>query len=298
MILIDYSQVSISNVLAFQKDLKNAGLNQLRDMLRHSTLSTIKYYKRKFSKDFGEVVLCCDSKEYWRKGVFPEYKASRKKNRAKSDLDWHAIFDTLDEIKNEIRANFPYKVVEVLGAEADDVIATLAKWVQENRLTRQGLFMSPEPIMIVSGDHDFKQLHLLKGKVQQYSPLEKKLIPKPQNTDFLIEHIVRGDRGDGVPNILSPNNVFVMAGARQKPLKEERLQEFFLKGKDECQNDEERTYWDRNQQLVDFDYIPKGISTAIIESYLNSKVTGNKAKIFQYLMDHRCRKLLEEIDDF
>lgn len=299
MILLDYSQVAISNVFGLHKELKNANTIQLRDMLRHSTLSTIKFYKRKYSKTFGDLVLCCDSKEYWRKVAFPYYKAKRKVQREKSDLNWHEIFDTLDLIKLEIKQNFPYKMVEVLGAEADDVIAVMAKWIQTNKLIRSGLVERPEPTMIISADNDFKQLHLLEG-IRQYSPIQKKDISSKNHkeiTDYMMEHIIRGDDGDGVPNILSPDNVFV-SGSRQKPLKEERLAKFIEAGIDECQNDEERKNFERNRKLVNFDYIPEGIQKAIVDSYLNTKVEGSRTKIFEYLMHNRCRRLMEDMEDF
>jgi hypothetical protein len=297
MILIDYSQVALAAILTFQRELKGTE-SEVKNLIRHVTLSTIKSYKKKYGKEYGDVVICCDGRKYWRKEFFEYYKGMRKSNREKSDLDWGLIFDTLSEMRTDLVKYFPYKVLHIDRAEADDIIAVMTKYVQENELVQEGLVEESQKILILSSDKDFKQLQLYPN-VKQWSPMQKKYVTatKQEIIEYKIEHIVKGDAGDGVPNILSKDNVF-MEGERQKPMSAKRLQEFFDNGFIACKNDEERRNWHRNATLVDFDFIPEDVSKTIIDSYLNTKPTGDKMAIMQYLIDHKCRLLLDELEDF
>ena len=301
MILVDYSQVALATILTFQRELKGTE-SEVKNLIRHVVLSTIKSYKKKYGKEYGQIVIATDGRKYWRKEVFEHYKAGRKKARDASDLDWKLIFDTMSEIRDDLAVHFPYKVVKYDRAEADDIIAVLTEWVQSNELVQEGLMEEAQKVLILSSDKDFKQLQLApysSGNVKQWSPMLKKFITanKKEIMDFTIEHIVKGDAGDGVPNILSKDDVFVV-GDRQKPVSAKRLAEFYENGIDACRNDEERRNWQRNATLVAFDNIPKDVKEAIIESYLNSKPNNDKMKIMNYLIEHRCRLLLDELEDF
>jgi len=297
MILVDYSQVALAAILTFQRELKGDEA-EVKNLIRHVTLSTIKSYKKKYGKEFGEMVIACDGRKYWRKEYFEHYKASRKKNRDASDLNWKLIFDTLSEMRDDLATHFPYRVVHVDRAEADDVIAVLAKYCQDNLLVQEGLVEEPQKILILSSDKDFKQLQLY-PTVRQWSPMQKKYITatKQEIRDFMVEHIVKGDTGDGIPNILSKDDTFV-AGERQKVMSSKRLAEFIENGEAACRNDEEKRNYARNQALVDFSFIPDDVQQSIIETYLNTKPNTDKMKIMNYLMEHRCRLLLDEIEDF
>lgn len=301
MILVDYSQVALAAILTFQRELKGDEA-EVKNLIRHVTLSTLKSYKKKYGKEYGELVICCDGRKYWRREVFEHYKASRKKNREASDLDWHLIFDTLNEMRQDIGQHFPWRVIHVDRAEADDIIAVLTEWAQNNDLIMEGLSEEPQKILILSSDKDFKQLQLApfsSGNVRQWSPMQKKYIQasKQEIMDFTIEHIVKGDTGDGIPNILSKDDVFVV-GDRQKPVSAKRLAEFMEKGIDACRTDEEKRNWQRNAMLVAFDNIPAVVKQSIIDTYLSNKPKGDKMTVMNYLMEHRCRLLLDELEDF
>ena len=301
MILVDYSQVALAAILTFQRELKGDEA-EVKNLIRHVTLSTLKSYKKKYGKEYGELVICCDGRKYWRREVFEHYKAGRKKMRDNSDLDWHLIFDTLNEMRQEIREHFPWRVIHVDRAEADDIIAVLTEYVQNNDLMLVGLVEEPQKILILSSDKDFKQLQLApfsSGNVRQWSPMQKKFITasKQEILDFTVEHIVKGDTGDGIPNILSKDDVFVV-GDRQKPVSAKRLAEFYEKGIDACRNDEEKRNWQRNAKLIAFDNIPAEVKQSIVDAYISSKPKGDKMTVMNYLMEHRCRLLLDEIEDF
>ena len=297
MILVDYSQVALAAILTFQRELKGTE-SEVKNLIRHVTLSTIKSYKKKYGKEYGELVICCDGRKYWRKEFFEQYKGSRKKNRDASDLDWKLIFDTLSEMREDIAKHFPWRVIHVDRAEADDIIAVMSKWLQDNQLVQEGLVEETQKVLILSSDKDFKQLQLY-PTIKQWSPMQKKYITasKQEIRDFMIEHIVKGDTGDGVPNILSKDDVF-MIGERQKPMSAKRLAEFIDKGFDACKNDDERRNWHRNATLVDFQFIPEDVQKSIVDTYLSNKPNGDKMTVMNYLMEHRCRLLLEELEDF
>lgn len=298
MIILDYSQIALSNILPFQNDIKRQSPEEIKNLIRHTTLSTIKSYKKKYGKEYGDVIIACDGRNYWRKSIFPHYKAHRKANRDKSDLDWGFIFDTLAELRTDLINEFPYKVLLIDTAEADDIIAVLTEYTQENQLIQEGLFASPQKVLIVSSDKDFIQLQKNKN-VRQWSPMQRKFVEGSQKDiqEYTITHIVKGDSGDGIPNILSKDDVFV-SGDRQKPFSAKRLPEFYEKGIEACKNDEEKRNYQRNQQLVNFDYIPEDLAKTIISSYENTKPNGDKNSVMNYLIKNQCRLLLDEIEDF
>jgi len=289
MILIDYSQVCVAAILAFSADLKKGGEADKKNLIRHVALNSIRAYKKKYYKQFGEVVIACDGRNYWRKDYFPNYKGTRKKAREESDLDWTTIFETLNEIREDLKEHFPYRVMHVDKCEADDIIAVLTESTQE--------FGRHEDVMIISSDKDFKQLHAY-DNVKQFSPMLKKLITvsKKELHPWLIEHIVKGDSGDGVPNILTSDDA-LMNGERQKPVSSKRLQEFIDNGFIACKNDEERRNWTRNVVMVDFKHIPENIKESILTAY-EEKPKGDKNSIMNYLIKHKCRNLLDDIEEF
>ena len=212
MIIIDYSKVVISTLMSEVGSRSDVEIQI--ELLRHMIINTIRSHKVKFQREYGDVVIACDSKKYWRKQYFPYYKANRKKAREDSGFNWAAIFDAINTLKEELRTFFPYKVIEIEGAEADDVIACLVKWSAEHDLT-DALFPEPKPLLIISGDHDFNQLQKYKH-VKQFSPVQKKFI-KPDSTPqrIILEHIIKGDKGDGIPNVLTSDDAIVQ-GERQR----------------------------------------------------------------------------------
>jgi hypothetical protein len=297
MILVDYSHRCINAVMSFPTELKG-DQSKIENLIRHVILSTLLSDKKKYGSKYGSMVLCCDSRHYWRKDFFPYYKGSRKKSREKSDLPWELILNTIEQVRQELVETFPYKVILVDGAEGDDVIAVLTKWLQTNELKHTGLFEEPQEIMIISADHDFKQLQKY-DNVKQWSPMTKALVVAERNymTTGHRKHLAKaGD--DGIPSVLNRDDILITEGERQKPMSASRLAEFVALGIDACRTYEENRNWIRNQRLIDFDFIPKGFTDDIINQYLATKPTINKNKIMNYLIKNRCAALLDSINDF
>lgn len=298
MILVDYSQVCIANICQFQNDLeKSAETPEAVNIIRHAILTGLMSYKKKYGKKYGELVIACDGRNYWRKEKFPYYKINRKKARDSSSMDWNLIFDTMSQIKEDLITYFPYRIVSVDRAEADDIIATMCKYTQENELIDSGLFESCQPVLILSTDGDFKQLQKY-DNVEQYSPQQKKFIVSSNVNHDLIEKICTGDAGDGVPNIMSPDAIFVTEGVRQTSFMKKKLEKFYLLGRDACDNDVQKRNWDRNNLMINLDMIPEDVRVDIITAYHGSKNTHDKMDIYNYLVKYRCRLLLENLENF
>jgi hypothetical protein len=295
MILIDFSQVVVGGVVVNFRGDEVTQSDSTRGLIRHMVLNSLLSFRKQF-KTYGEMVICCDSDKYWRRDYFPFYKGDRKRMRDTSTIDWKFLHNFKNELMEEIRENFMYPVIQTSGAEADDVIAALCKWSQDNDLT-EGLFdAEPKPIMIVSEDMDFFQLQKYKN-VKQYAPRKKKqIVPEIPLKHFIIEHIVKaGD--DAIPNILSADNC-IAEQVRQTAVKRAYLDEFLKHGEGACTTDTERRNWKRNQTLIDFDYIPEEITSAIIAEYIGYEKTGSRNKIMSYLIKNRCKQLIGDLGEF
>lgn len=283
MILLDFNQVCISNLMAQIGNHTDVEIDE--DILRHMVLNTIRSLKVKF-KDYGELIICCDDKHVWRKQVFPYYKANRKKTREQSELNWVQIFTCLNNIRDDLKDNFPYRVLQVEGAEADDVIGTLS--IKYGQMLNTG-----EKILILSGDKDFVQLHVF-GNVQQYDPVRKKFIKQEDPIKFTRELILKGDRGDGIPNILSKDDILT-TNERQRPIRTDKYinvqkpREFFT--------GELLRNWIRNEELIDLTYIPQTIQNKVTEQY-DLEAGKTRDKLFNYFVKNKLKMLMEHIGEF
>ena len=283
MIIMDLSQVMISNLMIQLGNHTNADIEE--DLLRHMVLNSVRAYNVKFKNEFGEMIIACDAGNNWRRQIFPYYKANRRKNREKSEINWTSVFETLNKVRDELKDYFPYRVLRVDGAEADDIIGTLA----------QTYGNTSEKILILSGDKDFVQLQAFMN-VQQFDPVQKKWRKTNDVDKFMKEHIIRGDAGDGVPNFLSADDTFVV-GARQKPISQKKLDQWLdADPKEFCDEKMLRGYL-RNQQLVDLNFIPPDIKKEVLVQYEQQAGKG-RDKLFNYFIERRLKLLLESINEF
>ena len=258
-------------------------------MIRHMILNSIRMYNKKHRDEYGQVVICADGMNTWRKDFFPEYKAHRRKNRDESDQDWNEIFRILHTVRDEIRDYLPYKVIHMEGVEADDIIGTLTMQTQE--------FGMDEPVMIISSDKDFIQLQKYKN-VKQWSPIQKKFVTDKNPRTYLFNHIMRGDSGDGVPNVLSADDTFISEN-HQTPLRQTRIDNCLENVDNLRDNMDEDTYrnYQRNKKLIDLTDIPENIQESIINNFNGQSKTPNM-KVLNYLIKKRCNHLIEVVEEF
>jgi len=280
MILVDANQVAICTLMAESRGNPTVD----NDLMRHMMVNSIRNIRRKF-KDYGELVLCWDAGNYWRKDIFPHYKAGRKKQREASDVDWDAIFNALSVVREELKQNFPYKSMLVNRCEADDIIATLTKHHAQL-----------ESIMIVSSDEDFLQLHVYPS-VRQWSPMKGKFITTDNPKEYLARKIMRGDTGDGVPNFLSDDDCLITEGKRQKPLLEKNVVKWLFQPLNTVCDDRMLRNHERNESLVSLFKIPEEYSDKILEEFSQPTI-GNRSKILPYLIEHRMKLLIEHLQEF
>ena len=278
MILVDLSQLLVaSTFVSMKKGETEVDIKRLRHLL----LNSLSKYRRQYVNEFGELVICCDGSLSWRKDVFPNYKMGRRTDREESPLNWNQIFGCFEQLKKELRETFPYKVLQINRAEADDIIGTL---VMERK------FSSPKTI-IISSDKDFIQLQRYHD-VFQYSPVAKKLLNGVDPEEYLREHILRGDKSDGIPNVLSDDDCIV-SGIRQVPMTKKLIKSW----KHIPMPEEHKERFERNTTLVDLRYTPYDLQKEILEQF-DAKELGSRDKIPAYFTEHGLETLTKKIGDF
>lgn len=283
MILVDMNQVMIANMMMQIGNHQNAEIDV--SMLRHMILNTLRANRKKFTSEFGELVICCDDTNYWRRQIYPYYKANRKKTRDKSEMDWNAIFQALNTIRDELKEFFPYKVIQIETCEADDIIGVISH--EEGTELNAG-----EPILILSGDKDYIQLHKY-ANLKQYDPVRKRWISNANPEKYLAEHLLKGDSGDGIPNVLSADNSFVM-GIRQRPITQKRIAEW---SDINNMDDEVKRNYMRNKALIDLSEVPKGMKEEILDAW-HEENRKDRSQLLNYFIKNKLRNLMECITEF
>ncbi len=274
--LVDFSQIFIGSYMTASK-FTSVDM----DVIRPAVLNVLRLYRTKFVSEFGELILCCDSRKSWRKELFPNYKASRKKTRSAAPVDWENLYECLNLLKEELVEWFPYQVLEVEKAEADDIIAVLVELANERTL-------------ILSSDKDFVQLHAF--NVRQYSPMQKKFVEGDAKWS-LHEKLIKGDVGDGVPNIMSDDNVFIDEGRRQKPITKKKIDAWFELDPDMYCDAEMLRNYNRNKQLIDLSEVPESVRINIREQFETTAV-GDRKRLLTYFINHRLKNLTENLSEF
>ena len=293
MILLDTNQIMISNLFGLKgKDFNSDDVTL--DDVRHSVLKGVLYYNSRFKNEYGDLVLCYDSGNYWRTDQFPHYKASRKKKQKISSINWSKIYDLFKSVREEIKDNLPFVSMYVETVEADDIISVLV-----NEFHNHGMGPRQDKTLIVSADKDFQQLHRLKG-VYQYSPNTKDFIVCDDPIGFLVDHIIRGDSSDGIPNILSDDDALInedkkqtiMSKKRYNALMEEvKTREIVKEGSDHRRN------WFRNKNLIDLECIPKDKKKLISDAFCEASALQHM-KVDKNQMDYLVSNRLGDLTEF
>lgn len=282
MILLDNNQILIASIF---QSLKSPEVEE-KNFLRHLVLNTYRMYRSSFKSEYGDLVICHDSSNCWRKDIFPEYKATRKEKQKTDAVNWHDIYNKLHEIRQEISKNFPYKNIRVERTEADDIISVLST-----------KYSKTEKVLIISNDKDFRQL-LDIPNVRQYSPMSKSFVECDNPKKFLLEHIMSGDASDGIPNILSDDDTFVVKEKRQKRLTRKMIDMIKEEmGDGDTPPEFCKDGWERNQKLIDLTKIPDNIQEQIVAAYENAEC-GDRSSMLNYMIDHRLKNLIESLEDF
>ena len=284
-ILMDFNQVILASL--FQAVGNHTNIDIDENVIRHMFLNSVRMNRKKFHNDYGEIIICADGKNTWRREAYPYYKANRKKTRDKSDLDWNNVFNIMNVIRDEMREFFPYKVIHIDHCEADDIIGTI--------IHNEGTTMNTgaEKYLVLSADKDFIQLQTY-ANVDQYDPIRKRWLSDNNPTQFLEEHIIKGDSGDGVPNILSPDNCLAV-GERQKPMTQKRMA--LYKGTSENMDEETIARYNRNKKMIDLNEVPQKYKDMIMAEY-NKEETVGRSQLFSFFITKKLKNLVSDIQDF
>ena len=277
-ILVDANQIAISHLMVQHKIEQGINIEKIR----YSIVRVLARIQRRFHDNYGEMILCYDDKQYWRREVFPFYKKNRKQERETSKYDWDEVFSVLNMIRDEIKESFPYRVIQVDGAEADDVIASLC--IHNNKRE------TPEPLLILSADKDFIQLHKFQH-VKQYDPIRNRWIEHEDPVQYLQEHIIKGDRSDGIPNILTCDDAIV-TGKPQKKMSKEKITSLASMNPEDFTNFIRLRNWKRNSELIDFSNIPQDVVDRILSRYHEG--TDRESIKIQYFIEHNIQDLIQE----
>lgn len=284
-ILVDYNQVILASLFASIGNHTDVAADE--NIIRHMFLNSIRSNRKKFTKEYGEIVICADGKNTWRKDAYPYYKANRKKSRDESGLDWGALFEIMNTVRDELKEFFPYKVIHIEHCEADDIIGAVCNEYGSE------LNIGSEKFLILSADKDYIQLQRY-ANVDQYDPIRKRWIRHDNPDEYLKEHILKGDTGDGVPNILSPDNCLAI-GERQKAMTKKRLA-LYSEGP-QVMDEETLRRFHRNKMMIDLTEIPQNYVDTILELYKEEKDIGRK-HLFNFFVQKKLKHLITDIQDF
>ena len=284
MVIVDFNGLAIGSIMGQLQ----RGEELSENLVKHIILNNLRVYRNKYKEaDHGKMVIACDSYS-WRKEVFPEYKAQRKANRSKDKHDWQQIFDLIESTLQDLRENFPYAVIKIDSAEADDIIGALTVEMSD---------FGGEDVVIISADKDFIQLQQY-GHVIQWSPMFNKMIKEDNPRRYLFEHLLKGDAGDGVPNANSRDDVFVTA-ARQTPMTKKAIDKYWDNRDDLEMIMKPNVFRNfmRNVQMIDLSNTPDGIREASINTYKNYKYPSRQ-NILTYLIENRMKMLIDSAGEF
>ena len=285
MIVLDTNQIMISSVFAmFGKKMDSLTINDIR----RAVMKGIIYYRERFSDDYGDMVLCYDTNNYWRTKMFPHYKAMRKSKQKTSDIDWNKLYGLFDIVKKEIRDNLPFINLEVPTMEADDVISVICHYKED------------EKILIVSSDKDFQQLQKM-GHVYQYSPSHRDMLVCEDPKSYLLEHIIRGDSSDGIPNVLSDGDTFICEDKKQTIMNKKRFNNILEKVNDGSIYNEDcefKSNYERNENLIDLSRVPEDKKDNVINAYeAQVEVFDRDTDFMGYFKSNGMYDLLEDVNN-
>jgi len=279
MILLDYSSIAMSSIMVNIHEFDDNV-----DLIRHKIYNMIRHYNLEHRTKYGEMIICMDAKSNWRRDAFPHYKAARRKNRSESIHDWKAIYAVMDEVREEIVTKSPFRCIQVEKCEADDVIGTIVE-----------KHMNPSPILIISPDKDFVQLQRYPN-VKQYSNLQKKWVEPEVSALYDLElKVLRGDTGDGVPNVMSEDDVLITEGVRQSVLSKKNIEK--LMENPEALGTTVARRIIRNRNMIDLTRTPDNLKADIIAAY-EKKAPGSITSLMSVFTKHKMKLLMESLSDF
>lgn len=202
-----------------------------------------------------KIFFCLEGKDNFRYKIFPEYKGNRIVKTGSNKQSFYEEVGRQKDIIVDILSNLPITVVDAVGYEGDDIVASLVDHLKD------------EEIIILSGDTDFIQL-LQNGysNLTIYSPIKKEFMKSP-DYHYKVWKILKGDKSDNIPGIVGPKKAEEIASDPEKLTS-------FLK------SEENRANFNLNKELIELKIID--INSLIFKEY---KVNLDKVKEHFIAMD-------------
>lgn len=243
----------------FKKCLYNAAVDKLNSLSTIIENSTGMLYPQ---SSFVDTIIAKDSKlvKSFRYSLYPEYKLTRKLNRAKRGQ--YKIGPVFDELYvNVFPSIFGDRMVQLAvdGAEGDDVIASIAR--------SERIAQDYEKIILVSSDRDFLQLQIDRP-VAQYDAKGEMVLPRLKHGNEIIDltpkqalmiKIISGDSSDNIKPI-KPK----IGEIRAYKYITEKTDEFKKMLKEEPEVAERLVL---NSKLIDFKNIPTDLSQKVVDEF-------------------------------
>lgn len=293
-VFFDFNNLAIRNYMGNQ-DIWEDKTNIQWGLWRYNCINSIMTTLWKI-KNVSEVIVAVDDKHQWRKSFYNRYKESRGKNKKKSDHNWDSIYKHMGTLAADLKHHFPFKVLKVKSAEADDIIAVLARKLKNDSI-------------IIARDEDYFQLFGKRENIRILDPV-KQVLYSPEDfkdiKDFLLELIFCGQRKDDIPNILTPDDWGLTESTEGKrrpgfgPKKWEEVKQdikgFINKGytnKIYGTVDLDRNL-KRNRILIDFDKIPNTIVKRVVDCYNNSYNFPPSDNIYLFFEKYNMRSFMDK----
>ena len=247
----------------FKKCLYNAAVDKLNSIATIVENSTGMLYPQ---SNFVDTIIAKDSKlvKSFRYSLYPEYKLTRKLNRAKRGQ--YKIGPVFDELyANVFPSIFGDHAVQLVvdGAEGDDVIASIAR--------SQRIAEDYEKIILISSDRDFVQLQIDRP-VSQYDAKGEMVLPKLKHGNEVVDltpqqalmiKIISGDSSDNIKPI-KPK----IGEIRAYKYITEKTDEFKKMLREEP---EVAQHLILNSKLIDFKNIPVELSQKVVDEYYSKR---------------------------
>lgn len=281
MILVDFSQFCVAAYMKSLQNYKDPDDKSQIAPFRHMVLNSLRYANLQFGKQWGEMVIAVDGSSTWRSSAFPYYKKNRDSQKNKGNVNWADLYKCVNQVQQEISDHLPYSVIRVNEAEGDDVIAVAVQ--------SQGV----QPVLILSGDKDFIQLQT-NPLVKQWDTIHQRWITHADPKRYLFEHVIKGDLGDGIPNVYSADDHYIIKQGKAKPITKVKLDQWWEQGVDEIAS---LPGFKRNVRLIDMRYIPEEVKSDIRDAFLNRR-NKDKSALLNYMIKNNLRELSRKIGDF
>lgn len=339
MVVVDFSHLSMRNLYVAISQARPSKVDgqyvtsEFMTFYKHLMFQSLRHISDKFHS-YGEIVLALDTTSNWRKEIYPQYKGHRKKDRDESDVDFSSFFEEVEKFIDVLREYFPYKVIRVERAEADDIVGVLCK-----------KYAPYEKIIAVSSDKDFKQI--IEYGAELYDPIKRQKIKMTveELKEWKLIHILIGDDSDNIPHIkrgtqftdtflayLKNNSIFIkdpeefnelsisddLYGKfdiykknkkgevlteldifKATPFGEAGAKKFITDIRENLK--ENKIFiqnFKRNKALVLFDSIPEDVSESILTTYQELEFLYDPNMILKYLTENSLTTHLMNITDF